>query len=395
MMPSRSRRSTVTLLATAATLALLAAGPAHAFDANALGDRLKALYVENGGTLDWASMDTNGSTVELHGVTATVKGLDDPLELGDVTLAGVSDTDTGGYRVDTVSVPQYAYSANGIAFTASNLSVAGLELPGTSDGDSAPWASYDRMQVDTMSVTWKGSKVAEVDGARSVMNRDKDQARYEFSGGIDSFSADLSQIENEKAKPILRKLGYEKIEGSADVHGSWALKDGDLVVDRYAVDVKTAGKLGLTFKIGGYTPEFLKSLRDLQTSMNGQKDQAKGLAMLGLMQQLEIGGISIRFDDASLTGKLLDFYAHQMGSSRAALVSQIKGMLPVALARLGNPTFAAQVTTAVGTFLDNPKSIEIRAAPNKPVPVAILAATGMAQPQTLPDTLGVTVAADQ
>ena len=64
-------------------------------------------------------------------------------------------------------------------------------------------------------------------------------------------------------------------------------------------------------------------------------------------------------------------------------------------AQLGNAEFAQALGTAVSAYLDSPKNIEIKAAPAKPVPFAIIAAGGMADPKSLIKTLGVTVNANQ
>ena len=119
------------------------------------------------------------------------------------------------------------------------------------------------------------------------------------------------------------------------------------------------------------------------------------MAMLGLMQQLSFTGASIRFDDASLTNKALDYAAKQQGAKRTDLVNQGKAILPMMAAQLGNAEFAQALGTAVSAYLDSPKNIEIKAAPAKPVPFAIIAAGGMADPKSLIKTLGVTVNANQ
>ena len=118
--------------------------------------------------------------------------------------------------------------------------------------------------------------------------------------------------------------------------------------------------------------------------------------MLGLMQQLTFHGATIRFDDDSLTGKVLDYVARQQGAKPADIVNQAKAMLPFADGAAQQSRAASkQVTEAVGTYLDEPKSLEIRAAPASPLPFAVIAAGAMAAPKDLPKTLGVTVTANQ
>ncbi|MFP3802580.1 hypothetical protein, partial [Paraburkholderia sp. SIMBA_027] len=71
-------------------------------------------------------------------------------------------------------------------------------------------------------------------------------------------------------------------------------------------------RLNLAFKISGYTPAFMKSLQEAAkaSEANPNKEEAQqalGLAMLGLLQQLSFNSAEIRFDDASITKRALDY----------------------------------------------------------------------------------------
>ncbi|MGN6470223.1 MAG: hypothetical protein ACTHLC_11625, partial [Rhizobiaceae bacterium] len=103
----------------------------------------------------------------------------------------------------------------------------------------------------------------------------------------------------------------------------------------------------------------------------------------------------IRFDDDSLTGKIMEYIAQQEGMQKSDVANQAKAMLPFALAKLHNPELTAQVTNAVSKFLDDPKNLAIVASPPNPVPFAMIAAGAMSAPQQLPETLGVKVIANQ
>jgi hypothetical protein len=126
------------------------------------------------------------------------------------------------------------------------------------------------------------------------------------------------------------------------------------------------------------------------------------MEMLGLMQQLSFNGATIRFDDASLTGKILDYVAKQQGQKREDVVNLAKAMLPFALMQVQLPDLAAAISPAVNTYLDDPRSIEIKATPPQPVPFAMIGGAAMASPndpgataKALWSMLGVTVTANQ
>jgi hypothetical protein len=50
--------------------------------------------------------------------------------------------------------------------------------------------------------------------------------------------------------------------------------------------------------------------------------------MLGLMQQLTVNAAAVRFDDDSLTGKVLNYMAGQQGAQPADIANQAKAIVP-------------------------------------------------------------------
>jgi hypothetical protein len=120
------------------------------------------------------------------------------------------------------------------------------------------------------------------------------------------------------------------------------------------------------------------------------------------MQRLSLNGATIRFDDASLTGKILDFVAQQQGLKREDVVNVAKAGLPLALMQVQLTDLAAAISPAINAYLDAPGSIEIKAAPPQPVPFTMLGGAAMANPndpgaaaKAIWSMLGVTVTANQ
>ena len=83
--------------------------------------------------------------------------------------------------------------------------------------------------------------------------------------------------------------------------------------------------------------------------------QAMGLSMMGLIQQLTFNSASIRFDDAAITKRVLDYVSSQQGISGDQLALSLKGMVPLMMAQLDVPELQNQVSTAVNSYLDAPE----------------------------------------
>lgn len=398
MPPIHPLKSGLRVLAATSALVVFA-GSAYAVDGNAVAARLKAVYAEQGGTIEYGSVETNGSTVILKDTKVSTTGIKESFNAGDVTLNDVSDVSGGGFKIGSLTMPDIDFSPEGEPdnkISVDGISLEGITLP--AEGATEPLAKilqYEKAEVKHLNVNAKGKDVFTADNVTATISPLTQTSPVAFTTNVESFKADLSDIEDPKTKDALKALGYETISGKIDINGTWNVSDGRLNFEKMDFVADNAGTLGLKFDISGYTLDFIKGLQEATKNMEGKPDDAQSMAMLGLMQQLSFTGASIRFDDASVTYKALDYVAKQQGAKRGDLINQAKAILPMAAAQLGNAEFAQSLGAAVNTYLDNPKTIEIKAAPAKPVPFAIIAAGGMADPKSLIKTLGVTVTASQ
>ncbi|UGX87763.1 hypothetical protein [Phyllobacterium meliloti] len=399
MRPTTSLKSGLHLMAATTALVVVFAGSAYAVDGNAVAARLKAVYGEQGGTLEFGNVETNGSTIVLKDTKISATGVKDSFKAGDVTLTDVNDISGGGFKIGSLTVPDISFNPEGEAD--SKVAVEGIKLEGITlpaEGATDPLAKmmqYEKGGVKQINVNAKGKDVFSASNLTVKISPLTASAPVVFTSNVESFKADLTGVEDPKTKDALKALGYETVSGKIDFNGSWNVPDGRLNLDKFDFIADNAGTLGFKLDISGYTLDFIKGMQEAVKKGEGKTDEAQGMAMLGLMQQLSFTGASIRFDDGSVTNKALDYAAKQQGMKRDDLVNQGKAILPMMAAQLGNAEFAQALGTAVSAYLDSPKNIEIKAAPAKSVPFAIIAAGGMADPKSLIKTLGVTVNANQ
>ena len=88
--------------------------------------------------------------------------------------------------------------------------------------------------------------------------------------------------------------------------------------------------------------------------------------------------------DHSLTGKLLDFQASQMGSTGDQLALGAPMMVGMGMAGLNMPAFTEMVTKAVGNFLKDKGSISVEAKPAEPISIVEVILAGQAGPNKNP-----------
>ena len=374
-------------------------GSALAQDATAVANRLQALLAKQGMDVTWTGVSQNGGAIELTGVSLGSAGMTGRTDIGTVTLSGVTEAN-GGYRIGTMTLPDYNYSQEGLNVQVASITATGLSVPG--EGSTDPLASvmvYENLAVPSVSVKMAEKELFALTGLNFAIDPVESGKPLSFEGAADKFTADFSTLPDATSKAVLDALGYTTMTGFFKMAGTYQPTDGRLTLSQYDTTVENAGTLGFTFDLGGYTPAFMQTMQEMQKKMAakpaGGDNSAEGLAMLGLMQQLTFHGATLRFDDKSLTGKVLDYVAKQQGVTAKDIANQAKAIAPFMLGQLNNPELTASASAALAKFLDDPKSLQITAAPAAPVPFAQIAAGAMSAPQELPKTLGLTVTGNE
>ncbi|KQZ98498.1 hypothetical protein ASD64_16150 [Mesorhizobium sp. Root157] len=391
-------RSTFQKLAFSTFLFSLSLNSALAQDTAAVADRLKSVLANQGIEINWAGVSGDTSSMVLEGVIVKPVAEKDGLEIGDVTLEGVSESN-GSFVVDTVSTKAFSKTEGGTTVDVSPVVMHGVTL-GT-EGSTDPMASlliYKSAEIASLTVKVADKTAFSMENMSVDVTPPADGQAMAFTGSAEEFTVDLSLVEDPKSREVIDALGYQTISGSMGLAGSWQPSDGRMELSQYDITVDDAGTFGMTFDLSGYTLDFFKSMQEMQKKIaeqpEGADKSAQGMAMLGLMQQLSFSGASIRFEDDSLTNRLLEYFGKQQGMSAKDIANQAKAIVPFGLAQLNNPELTAQASAAVNQYLDDPKSIVISARPASPVPFALIMADAMSNPLNLTKTLGVAVKAN-
>ncbi|OWV91713.1 hypothetical protein ATY75_00595 [Rhizobium sp. N122] len=394
MKPMRNLRL---MMASTAFLAL--AGPSFALDGADMMKKLNAATSAGGTVITFEKADVDGDTVTATGVQVGYANLPgDTLKIGELTFEGVEETAGGGYYAKTVSFPDIDMSQEEGRFSAKDIEIAGLTIPANVTGDTLDdILLYETVSTGPIAVNVKGKDVFAIEGIESNLARQ--DGGFSYDANVAGLKADLSQVEDASAKEAIEKLGLATIDGTVTMKGSWEVENGKIAVDEYAFDFKNIGRLNIAVDFSGYTLAFVKSLQEAVKTAEAnpnkeEANQAVGLAMLGMMQQLTFNSASIRFDDASITKKALDYAGAQQGVTGDQLTQSLKGLVPMMMAQLNLPELQNQVSAAVNTYLDGPKSLTISAAPEKPVPFPMIIGAAMGAPNTIPSVLGVKVTAN-
>nr|WP_295463427.1 hypothetical protein [Mesorhizobium sp.] len=383
----------------ASSVSLTALSAAQAVEGQDVANRFKELMASQGATASWSSIDEQDGAIVLRGVTVKGAGGTQDATIGDVTFEGVEEADNGDYVVETLSMPNYSTVSEGATVTLEGLSMSGAVLPSPTSTDIVSQSGFfDSLDVEQVKVEKDGKQVFTMSGLNYSLERDDAGKSYEFTGTADAFTADMTASGDAQTTAMLTALGLAQPKGTFEMAGSWSLADGNLSVEQMDFTVENAGTIGFTFDVSGYTEEFLKAARDMQKNMASATEEQKaaaGMAAMGLMQQLSFAGASIRYDDDALAGRALDLAAGMQKMQRTDMVKMAQMMIPAALGQYVKPEFANQVAGEVAKFIEDPKSIEIKAEPAAPVPFMMVGMSAMSAPQEVPEQLGIKVTANE
>lgn len=376
------------------------AGPAFALDGADLVSKLNAANSASGMIVSYGSIAADGDTLTLKATKVTPTG-GEAMDIGDVTLQGVEEDGSGGYTVDTLRFADIDKTDGDVTVTATDLQLGGLVIPAKADGKTLDtMLFYETASTGPIKVVTKGAEVFSTSGIAGSVTRRANNAGLDFDGTVADIKADLSQVEDPKSKDMIQKLGMQNVEGKVTMTGGWDLGTGLFSVDEYALDFTDIGRLDLSFAISGYTMDLINAMRDAieASQANPNKEEANnalGMSMMGLMQQLTFNSAEISFADASLTKKALDVAGAEQGVSGEQMAQSLKGLAPLMIAQLNMPELQNQISQAISTYLDDPKSLTITAQPAKPVPFPMIMGAAMGAPNTIPQVLGVTVTANE
>ncbi|NLH79410.1 MAG: hypothetical protein GX458_01000 [Phyllobacteriaceae bacterium] len=328
--------------------------------------------------------DARFSVADLK-IVSEAEGKIGTMTVAKTTWTGAAVTPEGGISADEVAAEGLGFESDDAKIKADRMVLTKYRgpspdkvVPGKISGER-----IDQATVTGITFTSEDGKTFPVASASfsatDYVGDTPRKAAFELKGlvvPLDPHDSDLEQV---------RALGYEKATIDASFSGTWDDKTGRLAISSFTVGAADMGTLKIAATIGGVTPEVVDAMK------KAEADQTK---QMELLQGLTVEALSLRWDDASLTGRVLDRQAKDQGVDTKTYAKQLKLLMPAMLSMIGNKDFEKKVAGATGSFLDSPKSLTVSARPKAPVPFGQLMGAAMAMPQTLPAVLGVEVVAN-
>jgi hypothetical protein len=155
--------------------------------------------------------------------------------------------------------------------------------------------------------------------------------------------------------PVLAQLGYAELEATMEYAYRYDPIKKDLDVQTVRVFVSDMGQLEVTARLNNIDLTSVKSVPN------------NPFALITLVPSIAISGITLNYQDHSMTRRLVQFGARQSGQSQEEFVSGFLHHISLAIQKQKQPASRDKLL-AVQNFLADPGIIEVVISPLQPVP---------------------------
>jgi hypothetical protein len=156
--------------------------------------------------------------------------------------------------------------------------------------------------------------------------------------------------------PVLAQLGYEGIDADMEYAYRYDPIKKDLEIQQARLRGSEMGQVEVTARLNNLDLAALKSIH------------SNSLTVIAMLPAVAISGITLNYQDNSMTRRLVQFGARQSGQSEDQFVSGMINQLSMEIQKQNQPA-AQNRLLAVQNFIKNPGVIEIAISPLQPVPL--------------------------
>lgn len=366
---------------------------------------LDNLQRQTSATPSYDSLKVDGSNVTITNLALTKPAKDsDPamsIKTAEVAFTGITDQGNSLWQIGkatftNTSVEMVSKDAN-LSATIPSASAEGWYIrslpasPTPKDELLATLTFANKLSSGPITITSMGQTV-KIDGVDTTWTGDPATGMGKFSLKVSNLALSEATLALLDTGNMWKQMGYSGLNFDIATDGDLAPNGDNL---SYSFDLSLGAR-----DVGALSLN--ASVDNLPVSAYAQmlKDQMAGkgidfAAMSPQLQGVEIKGGSIRFDDASITRKILPLIAAMQGMDEKVLVASIPPTVQLTMVQLQNEALTKQAVDAVTKFLADPKSIMISLKPTVPMKVSDISALDPAKPGDAITKLGVTVTANE
>ena len=322
------------------------------------------------------------------------------VKIAEATFSNLSDEGGGLYQIGSatfkdmtadVKGPQFSLTATLPSASAEGWYVTELgDSPTPAETFRAAATIARKMEAGTITIAAQGQTVT-IEGLLTTWDGDPKTGAGSSASTITNIAIPESLIAMADQGGMLKQLGYGGLNFDIASTGTMSLKGDNL---DYAFDFGLIGRDIATITVALSASDIPLAVYAELQSMQEAGKQPDMNALMPQIQGISLANASIRFEDKSITKKVLPMIAAMQGMDEKTMLASVGPMMQMGLMQLQNQAFADQALAAVNSFLADPKSLTIKASPASPVKVSDLMTLNPAAPGEAITKLGVSVSAN-
>ena len=319
------------------------------------------------------------------------------VRIDEMTLEDIEDEGDGLFRVGNAEITNINGDVSGpdgaVTFALPESRAEGLyiQAPGDAAGNSRLMMTLaNKLTAGKMTWAMMGQSVT-VDAYEQTWDGDPKTGAGTYEMKVTNIAVPEEALAAVDQGGMLKQLGYSGLNIDLTSSGKMEVNGGNYGGDMsFGITSRNMGTFSFGLSASGIPQAMLAELQKA-----GEENREPDMqALMPQIQSISIGGATFRFEDASITKKLLPMLAAMQGMDEATLVNMAGPMLQMTLMQLQNQAFAEQATKAVDGFLKDPKSITVSAKPATPVTIAEFMGMNPGSPGEIITRLGVGVSAN-
>ena len=376
----------------------IAAPSAYAIDRDAFVKRFSGAFGKSV-TVSYGNVLGDGDHLTLDNVRITGTPISPDTSLGKVEFSGIKEEDHGGYSVEKVAIPQISYVYEGNTIKVANVTFSNVTLPPNKGlYNQNIGFRYQNGQFNKLELQDNAKKrLAMLEKGSVSLHPSIRENPIDFTINIKKITVFVDNFPDGSTKKDFIAMGYKNATGQLDLAGAYGGYLSMMELKRFHLVLDKGGILDVSLKMDGMTLDSLLTVVTLQReNQHGHiKSSQMWLGMLAQVQRYNFYGGKLRFEDHSLTGKLVSTEAKRMGIDANTLKTKWKTSLPGWLDFAKGTNFEADAQKAITSYLDAPHSLAISSTPMDRLPVIMLAISGKLNPKELVRELNLEITSNR
>lgn len=345
---------------------------AFALDANDFAQKFTSSLRAVGMTTSFQNVQSSGDTVTIGSFTFARPGEAAKTIDREIVFNGVRETGDGGYTANSAKVAAFTMDVEDIKLSVGDVLVEDLRVPAKADA-LANLALYRRILIGKVMGTSGADEAFVLQSAEIVneLNGDVLTGRMNVTG----LHVDPGKLGAGEDMAMAKAFGLETIDANISGENVWNLKTGVLEVTKSSLDIKNVGSFNVTATVDGYDMALVEELAALQREI-ADKPEASPEEVTAMSQnildkmgeKLHLAKFRLRFNDGSITGKIMAMVAAQNGTTPEVMAAGMAATIPMMAGQFGAPpALQTMLMEAATTFFKDPKSLDISLNPAEPV----------------------------